>query len=81
MYIYRARDGFVKRETLGDPSLIVAEFCSSKIYLFDDFPITHNIQLIVQSRENIFSPNLVMKNSATLEQGCCRIFPLVKSIN
>ena len=26
--IYRARDGFVKWETLGDLSLIVAEFCS-----------------------------------------------------
>ena len=78
-HIYRPRDGFTKTS---NPRKTVPYSCRNshtKKKPFWCFPDFMNIRLIVQLRENIFSPNLVRKNSATLGQGCCRIFLIVKS--
>ena len=74
-HIYRPRDGFTKTSNPRKPVPYCCRNSHTKKMPFWCFPDFMNIRLIVHLRENIFSPNLVRKNSATLGQGCCRIFP------
>ena len=78
-HIYRPRDGFTKTSNPRKPVPYCCRNSHTKKMPFWCFPDFMNIRLIVHLRENIFSPNLVRKNSATLGQGCCRISLMVKS--
>ena len=79
-HIYRPRDGFTKTSNPRKPVPYCCRNSHTKKMPFWCFPDFMNIRLIVHLRENIFSPNLVRKNSATLGLRCCRNFLLVKSI-
>ena len=78
-HIYRPRDGFTKMSNPRKPVPYCCRNSHTKKVPFWCFPDFMNIRLIVHWRENIFSPYLVRKNSATLGQGCCRISFMVKS--